>query len=217
MAGEFAVIGLGQFGMALAKNLADQGQSVLVIDNNMEHIEEIKGEVESAVCVDSTDENALYGLRIEKISCCVVAIGANSLQASILTTALLSQMGVPRIIGRAVNALHARILHAVGATEVVDPEQEMGLRLARRLSQPSIGEQLQLGSATLAEVETPQAFVGKNLIELELRKRFRVSVLAIRRGDEVHVNPHATDEIEAQDILVLIGQPEAVKKIGSLA
>src|SRR5690554_343189 len=131
MSGEFAVIGLGQFGMALAKSLADQGQAVLAIDNNMAHIEEIKDAVESAICVDSTDEGALYGLRMEKMSCCIIAIGANSMQASILTAALLSQMGVPRIIGRAVNPLHARILHAVGATEVVDPEQEMGLRLAR--------------------------------------------------------------------------------------
>jgi trk system potassium uptake protein TrkA len=217
MAGEFAVIGLGQFGMALAKNLAAQGQSVLAVDNNMEHIEEIKDEVDAAVCADATDEDALYGLRLEQISCVVIAIGAHSMQASILATTLLSQMGVPRIIARAVSELHARILNAVGATEVVDPEQEMGLRLARRLSQPSIVEQLQLGNATLAEVEAPQVFVGQNLIDLDLRNRFRISVLAIRRGDDVNVNPRAHDEIESGDILVVIGQPEAVNEVASLA
>lgn len=156
MSGEFAVIGLGQFGMAVAKSLAKQGQAVLVIDNNMDHVEEIKDEVDAAVRADATDEDALYGLRLEQMSCVIIAIGAHSMESSILATALLSQMGVPRIIARAVNQLHARILNAVGAHEVVDPEQEMGFRLARRLSQPSIVEQLQLGNATLAEVEAPR-------------------------------------------------------------
>lgn len=217
MAGEFAVIGLGQFGMAVAKSLASQGQAVLAIDNNMDHIEEIKDEVDAAVRADATDEDALYGLRLEQMSCVIIAIGAHSMESSILTTALLSQMGVPRIIARAVNQLHARILNAVGASEVVDPEQEMGFRLARRLSQPSIVEQLQLGNATLAEIEAPQAFIGHNLKDLDLRNRFRVSVLAIRRGDDVNVNPRATDEIETDDILVVIGRPSAISEVAALA
>lgn len=217
MAGEFAVVGLGQFGMALARNLAQQGQSVLAIDADMERVEEIKDAVDAAVCADTTDEGALYGLRLEHISCVVLALGAQSLQASILTTALLSQMGVPRIIARATDTLHARILRAVGASEVIDPEQEMGLRLARRLSRPSIVEQLQLGDATLAEVEAPQVFARRTLLELDMRNRHKVSVLAIRRGEQINANPRAIDQIQPGDILVVLGLPDAVNALAALA
>jgi trk system potassium uptake protein TrkA len=217
MTGEFAVIGLGQFGQAIATNLAFQGQSVLAIDNDMAHIEEIQADVDAAVQADATDENALRGLRLEQMSCVIVAMGAHSIEASILASALLKEMGVPRIIARASNDLHARILRSVGAHEVIDPEQEMGMRLARRLSQPSIVDQIDLGNAELAEVEVPEAFVGKSLIDLDLRKRYKVSVLAIRRGDDIDPNPRAEDTLDSGDILVVIGRPEAVNRVAALA
>lgn len=217
MSGQFAVIGLGQFGQAIATSLAAQGQAVLAIDNDMGHIEEIQDDVDAAVQADATDENALYGLRLEQMSVVIVAMGAHSIEASILTTALLKEMGVPRIISRASNDLHARILRSVGASEVIDPEQEMGKRLARRLSQPSIVDQIDIGNAELAEVEAPEAFVGQTLAELDLRNEYRVSVLAIRRGDDVDPNPRAQDRLESGDILVVIGRPEAVNRIAALA
>jgi trk system potassium uptake protein TrkA len=217
MTGEFAVIGLGQFGQAIATHLASQGQSVLAIDKDMAHIEEIQDDVDAAVQADATDKSALYGMRLEQMSCVIVAMGAHSVEASILATALLKEMGVPRIIARASNDLHARILRSVGASEVIDPEQEMGLRLARRLSQPSIVDQIDLGNAELAEVEVPEVFVGRSLADLDLRNEYKVSVLAIRRGDDIDPNPRAEDHLDSGDILVIIGRPEAVNRIAALA
>ncbi|QDG51211.1 TrkA family potassium uptake protein [Persicimonas caeni] len=217
MSGETAVIGLGQFGQAVARSLASQGQAVLAVDNDMDHIEAVQDVVDVAVQADATDEDALYGLRLEQMSVAIVAMGAHSVEASILTTALLKEMGVPRIIARASNELHARILRSVGANEVIDPEQEMGRRLARRLSQPSIVDQIDLGNAELAEVEAPEAFVGKTLAELDLRNEYHVSVLAIRRGDTVEPNPRAEVQLVSGDIMVVIGRPEAVNRIAALA
>ncbi len=217
MSGEFAVIGLGQFGQAIATSLAAQGQAVLAVDRDMVPIEEIQDDVDAAVQADATDENALYGLRLEQMSVVIVAMGAHSVEASILTTALLKEMGVPRIIARAANDLHARILRSVGASEVIDPEQEMGTRLARRLSQPSIVDQIDLGNAEIAEVEAPEAFVGQSLAELDLRNQYRVSVLAIRRGDSVDANPRADHRLESGDVLVVIGLREAVNRVAALA
>jgi trk system potassium uptake protein TrkA len=217
VSGETAVIGLGQFGQAVARSLASQGQPVLAVDNDMDHIEAVQDVVDVAVQADATDEDALYGLRLEQMSVAIVAMGAHSVEASILTTALLKEMGVPRIIARASNELHARILRSVGANEVIDPEQEMGRRLARRLSQPSIVDQIDLGNAELAEVEAPEAFVGKTLAELYLRNEYRVSVLAIRRGDTIEANPRAEVQLVSGDIMVVIGRPEAVNRIAALA
>ena len=217
MAGEFAVIGLGQFGMAVAKSLAAEDQSVLAIDNNMDHIEEVQDMVDAAVQADATDEEALYGLRLEQMSCAIVAIGVHSMESSILATAILKEMGVPRIIARATNELHARILSSVGASEVVDPEEQMGRRLARKLSHPSIVDQFDMGNAELAEVTVPEAFVGQTLAELDLRNQYKVSVLAIRSGNDIDANPRAEDRLESGDILVIIGRPVAVNRVAALA
>ncbi|MFW6057720.1 MAG: potassium channel family protein [Persicimonas sp.] len=217
MPGEFAVIGLGQFGQTICRSLAAQEQSVLAIDRDMEVVEEAQDYVDAAVQADTTDEEAIFGLRIERMSCVIVAIGAHSMEASIMTTALLAEMDVPRIVARATNDLHSRILHQVGANEVINPEKQMGTRLARRLAQPSIVDQLDIGNAELAEVEVPERFIGKSLVELDLRNQFRVSVLAIRRGDVVDANPRPQDELESGDILVVIGLPDAINRLASLA
>jgi trk system potassium uptake protein TrkA len=217
MSNEFAIIGLGQFGEAVARRLAEQGQSVLAIDLDMDRVENIKDAVDAAVKSDATDESALRGLRLEEMRCAVVAMGAKSTEASIMTTALLRQIGVPRIVARSANTLHARILRQVGATDVVDPEAEMGERLARRLARPSIIDQIDLGDASLAEVDAPETFVGETLRSLDVRNRYDVLVLAIRRGSSVITNPGGDQEFETGDVLVLIGREDAVSDIASLA
>lgn len=215
MPGEFAVIGLGQFGRAVARSLAAQDQPVLAVDQDLEIVEEFDTVVDAAVQADATDEEVIEGLRLPRMSCVIVAIGVNSMEASIMTTALLAEKEVPRIVSRAINGLHERILRAVGAHEVVNPEREMGARLARRLAQPSIVDQLDLGEAELAEVEAPEAFVGRTLADLDLRRAHGVSVMAIRRGDDVEPNPRADETIESGDILVVIGSTEHVNRLAA--
>ena len=217
MSSEYAVIGLGQFGEAVARHLAEHGQSVLAIDQDMDRVDGIKEAVDAAVKADATDESALRGLRIEEMRCAVVAFGAKSTEASIMTTALLRQIGVPRIVGRSVNTLHSRILRQVGATDVIDPEAEMGERLARRLARPSIIEQIDLGDAILAEVDVPEMFVGESISDLDVRKSYGVLVLAIRRGSDVKTNPASDTVFETGDVVVVIGAEKAVEELASLA
>ncbi len=218
MGGDFAVIGLGRFGRAVAARLAALRQSVLVVDRDPRKVEELAPVVDAAVCANATDEAAFAELKFERFACVIVAIGAESLENSILTTALLKQRGVPRIVARAVTDLHGRVLRAIGAHEVVNPEGEMGERLAARLSQPNVLEQLAFDENTsLAEVEAPAAFHGKSLVDLDVRNRFKVSVVAVRREGEVISNPRPGDVFQQGDVMIVIGSPDAVRRMGSLA
>lgn len=218
MSHAFAVIGMGRFGSSVAITLSQKGYPVLVVDSKKELIDEIAGEVSAAVQSDTTDKDSLLELEIQKFSCVVVGIGATSLEASILTTALLSQIGCARIIARGIHALHEKVLRSVGAHEVVNPEEELGRRLAERLSQPYLLEQFDLGNELrLSEISTPQRFVGKSLQELSLRNRYNVSVVAIYRGDMVIANPKATEVIRDIDKLVLIGSATDVQKLAGIS
>ena len=132
---DYCVIGLGIFGRAVVLSLKAEGQAVLALDSNQEEVDRMASELDTVVCADATDEEALRELRIERFGCAVVAIGAESMEASILVTALLRQFGVPQIVARSLGTLHARVLRAVGAHQVVSPEWEAGQRLARQLGQ----------------------------------------------------------------------------------
>lgn len=215
---DFAVIGLGRFGLSVVRTLTRYGYPVLAVDSKQELIEEIADEVDGAACVDTTDKDALVELDMGKFSCVVVGIGSSSLEASILTTALLSQIGCPRIISRAIHSLHEKVLRSVGAHEVVNPEAEIGKRLAEKLSKPYLIEQINLGpDLNLAEMGTPQKFSGKALVDLKLRNEYDISVVAIYRGDTVISNPGAHEVIQPEDKLVVIGSSQAVSRVTGLA
>jgi len=206
------------FGRAVALSLTSQGQSVLGIDSNRDEVDRIASELDTVVCADSTDEEALRELRIDRISCAVVAIGAESMEASILTTTLLRQLGVPQIVARSLGSLHARVLRAVGAHRVVSPEWEMGVSLAQQLAQPSVLDRFDLGDEVeVIEIEAPQSFVGQTLVELDVRRRFSISVAAIRRGDRVYATLEGGEQIGNGDVLVVIGRAEAIAKLAALA
>ncbi|MFB6371887.1 MAG: TrkA family potassium uptake protein, partial [Bradymonadaceae bacterium] len=177
----------------------------------------VQNEVAAAVCADATDEDALHELRLEAMTCVVVAIGSQATEASIMSTTLLAQFGVPRIVARANTQLHGRILRAVGAHDIVNPEYEIGERLARRLSQPNIVDQFQLGDSIVAEIAAPETFVGQTLAEIDLRNRFGLSVIAFQRAGDVHSNPRADDRVQDNDTLVVIGEAGAVDELSSLA
>jgi len=216
--GQFVVIGLGIFGRTVAVNLARSGHSVLAVDLDQREVDRVAPELDSVVRADATDEQALRELRLERMSCAVVAIGAQSMEASILTTALLRQMGVPRIVARSLSELHARVLRAVGAHEVVSPEEEMGHRLARRLAEPNVLERLELGEdAELIELGVPESFIGRTLVDLKVRQQFGVTVVAVRRAGSVRASLGAGDRLEPGDVLVVIGDPEGASRLAALA
>lgn len=211
------VIGLGQFGMALARAMARNGSDVLAVDVNPEHVAEIAPDVADAVVLDAMDEEALARLAPARRDICVCAIGGDNREGSIIVTALLKQLGAPHIIARSTDALHARILSLVGAHEVLNPEQSFGERLAVRLAWRNVLNVLPLGGdLVLTEVEAPESFWGRTLVELELPRRFAVTVAAIRRsgGAESGVAvPDVRRPIARGDVLVVVGQESATRTL----
>ena len=218
MSGDFAVIGLGRFGAAVARRLARQNRSVLVVDRNPDRVDAIASEVDAAICANVTDEVTFAELKLERFPCVVVAIGSESIEHSILATALVKQRGVPRIVARAVNDLHGRVLRAIGAPEIVNPEGEMGERLAGRLCHPNLLDHIMLDeSTTLAEVAVPVSFHGKTLVELDVRRRYGVSVVALMRDGSVVSNPEPGETLRPRDEMMVLGASDAVRKLGSIA
>ena len=216
MLGDVAVIGLGQFGTQLAVSLAEAGVPVLAINSRMERVESVRSSVARVLCLDSTDEDALAAARIADVGVAVCAIG-DDVQASILTVALLRQFGVPRIVGRAVSSLHARILRMVGATDVVNPAQDIATRLAARLLQPGLVDRVPIAAGySLTEIQAPDWTAGRTLVQLDVRKAFGISILAVKRaapsGEQLIANPGGDTAIAEGDVLVVLGDDAAIRK-----
>ena len=158
-----AVIGLGRFGTALARQLSISGAQVIAIDQSAALVEEIKDQVPVAVRLDSTDDLALKSQNIDQVEVAVVAIGEN-FEASLLTTVILKKFGVPKIICRAQTSYHAEIFLQIGAHQVIQPELQSGEHLGRQLANPRIDEFIKLGAGfSLIELHAPQQFIGKSL------------------------------------------------------
>jgi trk system potassium uptake protein len=170
------------------------------------------------VIADATSEAALAELGLERMSCVVVAMGVRARDTSIMVTALLRQRAVRRIVTRATNELHERVLRAVGAHEIVNPEQEMGARLASHLANPHVIDQFALDREhVVAEVEAPETFVGRRLSDIGLRERSKIAVVLIRRRGVVISTIDENQCVESGDVLVVLGAPLAVRQFAAHA
>lgn len=209
------IIGLGQFGMAVARALASRQVEVLAVDIREELVREAASFVTEAACFDATDESALARTSPKQRDVCLCAIGDESKEGSIVCTALLKQMGAQRIIARSNDDLHARILRLIGADQVINPEREFGSRFANQLLHADIQGELPLGEGVLiSEVKVPSAFEGKSLNELSLPKRYGITVVAVRRASSGTVlMPHRDLQLEHDDVLVVVAKDQAVTKM----
>jgi trk system potassium uptake protein TrkA len=177
----FAVVGLGRFGSRLAKNLAAAGAEVIAIDRDRRVVEELRDQVTLAIALDATDEQALRLQGVDQVDCAIVGIGAN-FEANALTTALLKSIGVTTVVSRAGNDMQAQILSRIGADSVVKPEDEAADRWGHRLLAPYMIDHIELGAGyALVQLAAPDDWTGKTLAELDLRRRFNVTIVAIRR------------------------------------
>jgi trk system potassium uptake protein TrkA len=208
--GEFAVIGLGRFGGAVALTLARLGHHVLGVDVDPHRAQSFAPHLTHAVQMDATEEEALRQLGMRNFDTVVVAIGGH-LDASILITLLLKEMGVRRVVAKASSDLHGKILEKVGADRVVYPEKEMGQKVARFLTEANVLDLIELTPhVSLVETGVPAGMVGRNLRDLDLRARYGVTVLALRRGERVIISPSADQPLHAGDVLVLLGDNEKI-------
>jgi trk/ktr system potassium uptake protein len=209
------VIGLGQFGMSVARALAARQVEVLAVDVREDRVRTASAFVTEAACFDATDESALGRTSPERRDVCLCAIGDEAKEDSIICTALLKQMGARRVIARSNDDLHARILTLVGANHVVNPEREFGDRFANQILHEEIRGEMPLGEGVLiTEVAVPEDFVGKTLGGLRLPKRFGVTVVAIRKGGTgAIVMPGPDSTLESQDVIVVVARERAVSKM----
>jgi len=205
---QFAVIGMGRFGSSVAGALSNLGFEVLAIDLDEQKIQDVAGMVTHAVATDTTDEEALRSLGLRNFDVVVVAIGAD-IQSSILTTLILKDLGVPRLIVKAQNELHGKVLNKIGADKVIFPERDMGLRVAHHLISPNILDYIELSDAhSIVELKAPKKAVGKNLKQLDIRAKFKCNVMAIKTAGQMNISPYAEDIIMEDDILVIVGKNE---------
>ncbi|GGK04143.1 ktr system potassium uptake protein C [Lentibacillus kapialis] len=202
---DYAVIGLGRFGGSICKELSSEGMQVLAIDSDEDKINEFKNIASHAVIADSTDEATLKELGIRNIDHVIVAIGDN-IQASILTTVVLTDLNIKMITVKAQNDYHEKILNRIGANQVVHPERDMGKRIAHNIISSNILDYLELSDDySIAEVKAGSKMSGKTLIDLDIRAEYGCNVVAIKQGKDINVSPAADEVIKGDDILIVIG------------
>lgn len=215
MAKQVVVLGLGQFGLGLVKALSQTDTEIIAVDKDEKRVELVSSWVSKAVCFDATNEEALSQLRPEIRDVCVCATGDQSQEVGIICTALLKQFGAKRIIARANDDLHARILKLVGASEIVNPEWDFGARYAPRvLSENVIGEMVLDSELVISEVVAPAKLCGKKLSDLNLRSHYGITVIALKSPNNGSVKQAGPDDmIQKGDILISASSREAVRKL----
>ena len=207
----FAVIGLGRFGSQLARALTRTGAEVIAIDKDHKSVEQISKEVAVAVRLDSTDEEALRSQGVDKVEAAIVGIGQD-FEANILTTVTLKSLKVRYICARAEQQTHGEILRRIGADEVIFPEDESAQRWAFKLWAPHISEKLEFAEGfSLAQYTAPASFDGKTLLELQLRKKYRVNLIGLR-----HSGGPAADEKKNKRQIINVPQPDSMIHKGDL-
>ncbi|WP_438316699.1 potassium channel family protein [Sporosarcina sp. FA9] len=207
---EFVVIGLGRFGGSIVKELIELGANVMAIDISAERVDEYATIATQAIVADTTDEAALKSLGIRNFEHVVVAIG-ESIQASILTTLMLKEIGVKKITVKAQNDYHEKVLRKIGADQVVHPERDMGIRIANNMVSNNILDYLELSDEhSIAEIKANEKLVGSTLVDLDIRAKYGVNIVAIKRGKHILVSPQAIEKIEFEDVLIVIGSDDDI-------
>ena len=223
------VLGLGIFGASVARALAEKGCEVLAIDEDEEKVKEISDVVTQAVQANATDEKVLRALGVDKMDAAIVSTGED-MEASILITLLMKELGIKTIVAKAISPSHGTVLRKVGATRVVFPERDTGVRLAESLAAPDILEHIALSPEySILEVHAPKSFIGSTLREIDVRAKHGVDIIAIKKKlpyltdagesdfkEQILITPNADEEIADGDILVVLGANKKIDKLRSL-
>lgn len=210
---EFVVFGLGRFGKSVALTLADSGCEVLVIDENEEKIHDIADRVTYAIRANVTDAETLGSLGLKNFDGAVIAIGEN-LEASVLATILVKELGIPYVLAKVQTETQAKVLKKVGADMVVFPEKETGIRIANKLIHGNFFDAVELSTTySMMEIAVHEDWIGKNLIELELRSTYDINVIGMKKDEAFDINPDPSRALEADDILVVIGCNDALSQL----
>lgn len=222
---QFAVIGLGRFGCSVARTLSEKGHQVLGIDIDEEKVQDLSEVITHAVCADARDEKALKSVGIENVDVAIIGMGDN-IEASILITLIVKELGIREIVTKAVDEDHMKVLQKVGATKVVLPEKDMGVRVANSLISPSVIEHIELSEgSSIAEVIPPTEYINKSLRDIDIRKKYGLNIIAIKKKikivskegevkeeEKINVAPEPDDIIREGDVLVVVGTNEHIEE-----
>jgi len=214
----FVVIGLGKFGFNVAKTLYELGQEVTAIDVDKEVIQRIQDHSSQAVVTDATVSANLTALGVDNVDVAIVSLG-EKMDASILVSLHLKELGLNEIWVKAISEDHGKILKRLGVTEVIHVEKDMAHRIAHNLSRPNVLDYLPVSEGySIQETSVPQAFTGKSLLDLNLRKRFDINVIAIKElvPERLVLNPEADFVLKDSDIMVILGRDQDLDKLKNL-
>lgn len=212
----YVVIGLGRFGAQVARSLCQHGCEVLALDVSSELVQQISSDVTHAVVADARDKEVLRALGVREFDCAIIAIGG-SLSDSVLATMNTKELGIPRVVCKAHDDTHRQVLLKLGADQVVIPEQEQAVRLAKSLASRNALDYIELSEECgIIELPAPKTWVGKGLRELNVRAKLGLNILAIRSGNRLNVSPAPDYPIRETDILVVLGYNSALEKVQKL-
>ena len=209
----YAVFGLGRYGTAVARELVENGMEVIAVDTDPRIVNAVADELPICKCADITDPDVIHQLGIRNVDVVIVAM-ANNLEASVMAVTLCKEIGVKTVIAKCANEMHQKILTRVGADKVVFPENESGIRLAKNLLSSGFVDMVSLAkNVSMIELDVKPEWEGKNLIELNLRKKYSINVVALRKGDmvSVDIDPHAP--LKKEDKLIVIANTEKLAKL----
>lgn len=210
---QFLVAGLGLFGTSVALTLQQMGYEVYALDSEEGLVQDLSTQLNYVVCGDASDRKTLQSLPLEDIDVAVVAIG--NVERNMMCTMLLKELGIKQVVAKAINNLHGAMLNKIGADKVVYAERDMGERVAHNLISAGVMDYIELSSEiSVMSLAIPTEFVGKNLIEADLRRRYDVNVVAIKRDGRTIVNPKAQEVFQPEDEIIVLGTHEGVKRMG---
>jgi len=212
---QFVVVGLGRLGISMVVTLDSLDHEVLGIDKRADVIQEVADDLPNVhlVAADATDEEAMRGLNVDSFDAAAVMIGEDHVEAGILATATLKEVGVPKIVARATGGIHARVLERVGADRVIQPELEIGEQLARTMASPALLDYVDFGEdEALIEARVPPEWLDKSLAELALSHEKGLTIVALKPKGGPGVLPHGDTVLQADDVLVVGGSREALDR-----
>lgn len=209
----YAVFGLGRYGYSVAKELVNCGVDVIAVDSSEQIVNTLTNELPFCKCADSTDIEVLKRLGISSVDTVIVAMAGN-IEASVMTVMLCKELGVPNVIAKSSSEMHYKILTKVGADKVVFPEKESGVRLAKNLLSSGFVDMIELNTEiSMIELDVKKDWIGKNLLELNLRKKYSLNVVAIKEKDNININIDPALPLHNEMKLIVVGNKNKLSKL----
>ncbi|HSJ38016.1 MAG TPA: TrkA family potassium uptake protein [Planococcus sp. (in: firmicutes)] len=210
---QVVVVGLGRFGSSVCMELYKLGHEVMALDVDPDKVEDIADYASQATVADATDKSQLKALGVRNFDQAIIAIG-DDLQASVLCTLMLKEIGLEKVWVKARDLQHKKILEKVGADRVIQPEYEMGIRIAHHVNSEKIVDYIDLSKDySIVEMTATEKIAGKSLLQLDIRVKFNCIILALKRGEDVNIAPHPTDVVKVGDLLVVMGHRNDLKRL----